>query len=46
MNTIIYKMNQIYVYYITGKIYDGKAQIKYVDLNKEEICIQSSKYEN
>ena len=46
MKPIIYKMYQIYVYYVTGKIYDRKAQFKYVDSNKEEASIQSSKYEN
>ena len=33
-------------YYITGKLYDGKAIIKYFDSNNEEISIKSSKNEN
>ena len=38
--------DDIYVYYITGRIYDGKAIIKYKDSSNEEVSIQSSKCEN
>ena len=47
LNQVCYDLpDELDVFYITGRIFDGKAKIKYMNSNNEEITIQSSKYEN
>lgn len=47
LNKVCYDLpDELDVYFITGRIFDGKAIIKYMDSNNEEVNIKTSKYEN